>query len=40
MSRFLKAEIVRTRDKERDDLAVKIMKVRSGRDVHVHGWSE
>ncbi len=31
---------VRTRDKEREDLAVKIMKGHSGRDVHVHGWSE
>jgi len=31
---------VRTRDKEREELAVKIMKGHSGRDVHVHGWSE
>ena len=31
---------VRTRDKERETLAVKIMKGHSGRDVHVHGWSE
>ena len=31
---------VRTRDKEREDLAVKIMKGHSGRDVHVHAWSE
>lgn len=31
---------VRTRDKEKQDLAVKIMKGHSGRDVHVHGWSE
>ncbi len=31
---------VRTRDKEREDLAVKIMKAHSGRDVHVHGRSE
>ncbi|SHL83025.1 hypothetical protein SAMN05444414_1523 [Roseovarius marisflavi] len=31
---------VRTRDKEREALAVKIMKGHSGRDVHVHGWSE
>jgi hypothetical protein len=31
---------VRTRDKEREDLAVKILKGHSGRDVHVHGWSE
>ncbi len=31
---------VRTRDKEREDLAVKIMKGHSGRDVHIHGWSE
>jgi hypothetical protein len=29
---------VRTRDKE--DLAVKIIKEHSGRDVHVHAWSE
>ena len=31
---------VRTRDKEREELAVKIMKGHSGHDVHVHGWSE
>lgn len=31
---------VRTRDKEKEDLAVKIMKGHSGRDVHIHGWSE
>lgn len=31
---------VRTRDKEKQDLAVKIMKGHSGRDVHVHEWSE
>ncbi len=31
---------VRTRDKDREDLAVKIMKGHSGRDVHVHDWSE
>ena len=31
---------VRVRDKERQDLAVKIMKGHSGRDVHVHSWSE
>ncbi len=31
---------VRTRDKEHEDLAVKIMKEHSGRDVHVHPWSE
>lgn len=31
---------VRVRDKEREDVAVKIMKAHSGRDVHVHGWSE
>ena len=31
---------VRTRDKEREDLAVKILKGHSGRDVHVHDWSE
>ena len=30
---------VRVTDKEREDLAVKIMKGHSGRDVHVHGWS-
>ena len=30
---------VRTRDKEREDLAVKIMKEHSGSDVHVHNWS-
>ena len=30
---------VRTRDKEREDLAVKIMKEHSGSDVHVHDWS-
>ncbi|WP_089268988.1 hypothetical protein [Puniceibacterium sediminis] len=31
---------VRVADKEREDLAVKILKGHSGRDVHVHGWSE
>jgi len=31
---------VRTLDKPREDLAVKILKGHSGRDVHVHGWSE
>lgn len=31
---------VRTADKDREDLAVKILKGHSGRDVHVHGWSE
>ncbi|MBS9718218.1 hypothetical protein ACFFUT_13160 [Pseudohalocynthiibacter aestuariivivens] len=30
---------VRVRDKEREKLAVKIMKGHSGRDVHVHSWS-
>lgn len=31
---------VRTRDKEREELAVKILKGHSGHDVHVHAWSE
>ena len=31
---------VRVHDKEREELAVKIMKGHSGRDVHVHPWSE
>lgn len=31
---------VRCRDKEHEELAVKIMKEHSGRDVHVHDWSE
>ena len=31
---------VRVRDKEQEDVAVKIMKEHSGRDVHVHPWSE
>ena len=31
---------VRVRDKQHEDLAVKIMKGHSGRDVHVHPWSE
>ncbi|RKT32663.1 hypothetical protein BXY70_2011 [Roseovarius halotolerans] len=31
---------VRTRDKEHEDLAVRILKGHSGRDVHVHDWSE
>ncbi len=30
---------VRVRDKEHEDMAVKIMKGHSGRDVHVHAWS-
>lgn len=30
---------VRVRDKEREELAVKIMQGQSGRDVHVHSWS-
>ncbi len=30
---------VRVRDKEREELAVKIMKGHSGHDVHVHSWS-
>jgi VIT1/CCC1 family predicted Fe2+/Mn2+ transporter len=30
---------VRVRDKEREELAVKIMQGHSGRDVHVHSWS-
>lgn len=30
---------VRVADKEKEKLAVKIMKGHSGRDVHVHGWS-
>lgn len=31
---------VRVKDKRHEDLAVKIMKGHSGRDVHVHDWSE
>lgn len=31
---------VRCRDKEREELAVEILKGHSGRDVHVHSWSE
>lgn len=31
---------VRVHDKEREELAVKIMKGHSGRDVHVHSWSK
>jgi len=31
---------VRVKDKEREDVALKIMKEHSGRDVHVHPWSE
>ncbi|SEP82617.1 hypothetical protein [Thalassovita taeanensis] len=31
---------VRVSDKEREDVATKIMKGHSGRDVHVHAWSE
>jgi hypothetical protein len=30
----------RARDKEHEELAQKIMKGHSGRDVHVHSWSE
>lgn len=31
---------VRARDKDREKLAVDILKRHSGGDVHVHGWSE
>ena len=31
---------VRARDDERADMAVKIMKGHSGRDVHLHSWSK
>ncbi|CUH65367.1 hypothetical protein TG4357_01824 [Thalassovita gelatinovora] len=31
---------VRVKDKEHEDLAVNILKGHSGRDVHVHPWSE
>lgn len=31
---------VRTANKEKEDFAVKILKGHSGRDVHVHPWSE
>lgn len=31
---------VRTSDKQKEELAVKILKGHSGRDVHVHDWSE
>jgi len=31
---------VRTRDKDREKLAVEIMKKHSGHDVHVHDWSQ
>jgi hypothetical protein len=31
---------VRCRDKEHEDLAIKILKGHSGRDVHLHDWSE
>lgn len=31
---------VRTPDKEKEELAVKILRGHSGRDVHVHDWSE
>jgi len=31
---------VRTWDKQKEELAVKILKGHSGRDVHVHAWSE
>ena len=30
---------VRAVDKDREELAVKILKGHSGQDVHVHGWS-
>ncbi|WP_137702557.1 hypothetical protein [Marimonas lutisalis] len=30
---------VRVADKEKEDLAVKILKGHSGKDVHVHAWS-
>jgi hypothetical protein len=30
---------VRVSDKEREDLAIKILNGHSGRDVHVHDWS-
>jgi len=31
---------VRTSDKQKEELAVKILKGHSGHDVHVHDWSE
>jgi hypothetical protein len=31
---------VRARDKDREKLAVDILQEHSGRDVHVHDWSE
>ena len=31
---------VRVQDKEHEELAVKILKGHSGRDVHVHAWSK
>ncbi len=31
---------VRVHDKEQEELAVKILKGHSGRDVHVHSWSK
>ncbi len=31
---------VRIPDSEKEDLAMKILKGHSGKDVHVHGWSE
>ncbi len=31
---------VRVKDKDREALAVRILKEHSGRDVHVHAWSE
>ncbi len=31
---------VRTSDKDKEDIAVKILNGHSGRDVHIHGWSE
>lgn len=31
---------VRTRDKEHEELATKILEGHSGRDVHIHDWSE
>jgi hypothetical protein len=31
---------VRVHDKTQEELAVKILKGHSGRDVHVHGWSQ
>ena len=30
---------VRVRDKDHEELAIRIMKGHSGRDVHVHLWS-